>query len=121
MARVTSHQRLDSVKNDEEMEQKTQQYKEKQYLIRDPIVRYRFIFGSFMVRSRSVRGPSTVRQRSVRGPSTVRSRSVYGTSGFFEMFCLTDGLLGRVGFINLRKEPRNAWKQGIAGDIPFAI
>jgi hypothetical protein len=83
---VTSHQRLDSVKFDEKIDQKNQQYKQKQYLIRDPMYRYRFIFGSFMVRSRSVRGPSTVRQRSVRGPSTVRSRSVYGTSGFFEIF-----------------------------------
>jgi hypothetical protein len=39
MARVTSHQRLDSVKNDEKNEKKSQQYKEKQYLIRDPIFR----------------------------------------------------------------------------------
>jgi hypothetical protein len=56
-------------------DQKTQVYEEKLNLIRDPIFRYRFIFG-----------PSTVRQRSVRGPFAVRSRSVNGTSGFFEQF-----------------------------------
>jgi hypothetical protein len=70
------------LKNDK----KNQQYKEKQYLIRDPIFRYRFIFGPFAVRQRFVFGPFAVRFRSVRGPFADRQRSVNGTSGFFEIF-----------------------------------
>jgi hypothetical protein len=35
---VTSHQRLDFVKNDQKNEQKNEQYKQKQYLIRGPML-----------------------------------------------------------------------------------
>jgi hypothetical protein len=43
------------LKNDK----KSQVYKQKQYLIRDPIVRYRSVNGPFAVRQRSVNGPFT--------------------------------------------------------------
>jgi hypothetical protein len=76
---------MNLVKFDGKNDQKTQVYEEKLNLIRDPIVRYRFIFGPFAVRQRFVFGPFAVRFRSVRGPFAVRQRSVNGTSGFFEV------------------------------------
>jgi hypothetical protein len=95
---VTSHQRLDSVKFDEKIDQKNQQYKQKQYLIRDPIVRYR-----------SVNGPSTVRSRSVNGPFT-------GLVGFLKYFAWpTDYLAGKVSVIyeTSPKTPGNKASDGI--------